>query len=137
MVIGGSFYEYGNTMRGKTNHARERRLRRDQTEAERVLWQHLRDRRLGMKFRRQQPVGPFIVEFLSLEAAVIVEVDGSQHQETVGAGRTRFLERRGYRVLRFWNHDVLVRTESVLEVILASVALTPTPLPEGEGLKLR
>ncbi|MEF3082072.1 DUF559 domain-containing protein [Luteimonas sp. SMYT11W] len=114
-----------------------RQLRRESTDAERLLWFHLRDRRLGAKFRRQQPVGPFIVDFLSLEAAVIVEVDGSQHQEAVDAGRTRFLERRGFRVLRFWNHDVLVRTESVLEVILASVALTPTPLPEGEGLKLR
>ena len=114
-----------------------RHLRRESTDAERLLWFHLRDRRLGVKFRRQQPVGPFIVDFLSLEAAVIVEVDGSQHQETVDASRTRFLERRGFRVLRFWNHDALVRTESVLEVILANVALTPTPLPEGEGLKLR
>ena len=114
-----------------------RQIRRESTDAERLLWFHLRDRRLGVKFRRQQFVGPFIVDFLSLEAAVIVEVDGSQHQEAVDAGRMRFLERRGFRVLRFWNHDVLVRTESVLEVILASVALTPTPLPEGEGLKLR
>ncbi len=114
-----------------------RQIRRESTDAERLLWFHLRDRRLGAKFRRQQSVGPFIVDFLSLEAAVIVEVDGSQHQEAVDAGRMRFLERRGFRVLRFWNHDVLVRTESVLEVILASVALTPTPLPEGEGLKLR
>ncbi|WP_159681298.1 DUF559 domain-containing protein [Luteimonas sp. 9C] len=114
-----------------------RHLRRESTDAERLLWFHLRDRRLGAKFRRQQPVGPFIVDFLSVEAAVIVEVDSSQHQEAVDADRTRFLERRSYRVLRFWNHDVLVRTESVLEVILARVALTPTPLPKGEGLKLR
>ncbi|MDR7193926.1 endonuclease domain-containing protein [Luteimonas terrae] len=111
-----------------------RQLRRESTDAERLLWFHLRDRRLGAKFRRQQPLGPFIVDFLSVEARLIVEVDGSQHHEAADAGRTRFLERRGYRVLRFWNHDVLVRTESVLEVILANVALTPTPLPAGEGL---
>ena len=104
-----------------------RHLRRESTDAERLLWFHLRDRRLGAKFRRQQPVGHFIVDFLSVEAAVIVEVDGSQHQEAVDAGRTRFLERRGYRVLRFWNHDVLVRTESVLEVILANVDPHPNP----------
>lgn len=110
-----------------------RQLRRESTDAERLLWFHLRDRRLGVKFRRQQPVGPFIVDFLSLEAMLIVELDGSQHDDDIDAARTRFLERRGYRVLRFWNHDVLVRTESVLDVILASVALTPTPLPEGEG----
>ncbi|MDR6989970.1 DUF559 domain-containing protein [Luteimonas sp. 3794] len=114
-----------------------RQLRRESTDAERLLWFHLRDRRLGVKFRRQQPVGPFIVDFLSVEARLIVELDGSQHDEGIDASRTCFLERRGYRVLRFWNHDALVRTESVLEVILASVALTPTPLPEGEGLKLR
>jgi len=114
-----------------------RQLRRESTDAERPLWFHLRDRRLGVKFRRQLPVGPFIVDFLSVEAMLIVELDGSQHDDDIDAGRTRFLKRRGYRVLRFWNHDALVRTESVLEVILANVALTPTPLPEGEGLKLR
>ncbi|MCD9097660.1 DUF559 domain-containing protein [Luteimonas fraxinea] len=112
-----------------------RHLRRESTDAERLLWFHLRDRRLGVKFRRQQPVGPFVVDFLSVEAMLIVELDGSQHDDAIDAGRTRFLERRGYRMLRFWNHDALVRTESVLEVILASVALTPTPLPEGEGLE--
>jgi len=114
-----------------------RHLRRESTDAERLLWFHLRDRRLGVKFRRQQPIGPFIVDFLSVEAAVIIELDGSQHHEDVDAGRTRFLERRGYRVLRFWNHDVLVHTETVLELILANVALTPTPLPGGEGPKLK
>ena len=112
-----------------------RALRRESTDAERLLWFHLRDRRLGVKFRRQQPVGPYVVDFLSIEAALVVELDGSQHHADLDADRTRFLERRGHRVLRFWNHDVLVHTEAVLEQILATVALTPTPLPEGEGLK--
>ena len=67
-------------MRGKTNHARERRLRRDQTEAERVLWQRLRDRRLlGWKFRRQHRVGPYFADFACAEGHLIVELDGSQH----------------------------------------------------------
>jgi len=112
-----------------------RHLRRESTDAERLLWFHLRDRRLGVKFRRQQPLGPYIVDFLSVEARLIVELDGSQHQQAVDADRTRFLERRGFRVLRFWNHDALVRTESVLDVILASVAPRPNPSPEGGGLK--
>ena len=112
-----------------------RALRRESADAERLLWFHLRDRRLGVKFRRQQPVGPYVVDFLSIEAALVVELDGSQHHADLDADRTRFLERRGHRVLRFWNHDVLVHTEAVLEQILATVALTPPPLPEGEGLK--
>lgn len=111
-----------------------RALRRESTDAERLLWFHLRDRRLGVKFRRQQPVGPYVVDFLSIEAALVIELDGSQHQPHLDADRTRFLERRGHRVLRFWNHDALVHTEAVLEQILATVALTPAPLPEGEGL---
>jgi len=106
-----------------------RRLRRESTDAERLLWFHLRDRRLGPKFRRQHPLGPYVVDFLSVEAALIVELDGSQHHADVDADRTHFLERRGYRVLRFWNHDALVRTEAVLEVILASVRPHPNPSP--------
>ena len=112
-----------------------RHLRRESTDAERLLWFHLRDRRLGVKFRRQQPLGTYVVDFLSVDARLIVELDGSQHQQDVDADRTCFLERRGFRVLRFWNHDALVRTESVLEVILANVAPHPNPSPEGEGLK--
>lgn len=104
-------------------------LRRESTDAGRLLWFHLRDRRLGVKFRRQQPVGPFIVDFLSVEAALVIELDGSQHGAALDAGRTRFLERRGLRALRVCNHDALVHTEAVLEQILAIVARIPTPAP--------
>jgi very-short-patch-repair endonuclease len=79
----------------------------------------------GKKFRRQHPVGPFIVDFYCAEAHLVVEVDGGQHFEVEGryrdAARTRYLERHGLRVLRFTNLDVVLETESVLEVILRAV----------------
>ncbi|MCD9027027.1 DUF559 domain-containing protein [Luteimonas sp. BDR2-5] len=113
-------------MRDRAKLQFARSLRREMTDAERLLWYHLRNRQLmGVKFRRQHPVGPFVVDFLSLEARLVVEVDGSQHSAGVDAGRTRFLERRGFRMLRLWNHDVLVRTEQVLEAIHAALAAPP------------
>jgi very-short-patch-repair endonuclease len=133
--------EEGNTMRGKTNHARERRLRRDQTEAERVLWQHLRDRRLlGCKFRRQHRIGPYFADFACVEAMLVVELDGSQHlaQRRHDDARTRFLEARGFRVRRFWNDEVLRDTTDVLHAIIAALAPHPPfglllPATQGEG----
>src|SRR4029079_11738452 len=91
-----------------------RRLRRDQTDAERVLWFRLRDRRLnGWKFRRQMPVGNYIVDFCCESARLIVELDGGQHamQSEADRARTADLEKRGYLVLRFWNNDVLRNTD--------------------------
>ena len=131
-------------MRGKTDHARARRLRRDQTEAERVLWQHLRDRRLlGWKFRRQHRVGPYFADFACAEGHLIVELDGSQHlaQRRRDDARTRFLETRGFRVLRFWNDDVLRDTANVLHTIIAALAPHPPsghllPATQGEGKAL-
>lgn len=113
-------------MRDAAKTALARRLRRDMTDAERLLWFYLRNRALvGAKFRRQCPVGPFVADFLCAAGRLIVEVDGSQHGEDVDAARTRFLERRGYRVLRVWNHDVLVRTTQVLEAIVGALAAGP------------
>ncbi|WP_343122566.1 endonuclease domain-containing protein [Arenimonas oryziterrae] len=125
---------------------RERELRRSQTDAEARFWFHVRDRRLaGAKFRRQHAIGPFIVDFVCIEYALIVELDGSQHIEQCAYDerRSEFLRRRGYRVLRFWNDDVLLRMEIVLECVL--VALTPAlscALPSvvpqaGEGVHCR
>ena len=115
-----------------------RGLRKAQTDAEVLLWQHLRSCRLdGLKFRRQHPVPPYVLDFYCDSAKVAVELDGSQHCESVDQERTRFLERHGIKVVRFWDNDVLKRTRSVLEAILASTqdpTLTPTPLPAGEGL---
>lgn len=85
------------------------------TDAERCLWYALRDRRFeGWKFRRQASVGSFVVDFLCHSAKLIVEVDGGQHSEEADARRTAFLEGQGYRVVRFWNNDVLRNTSGVL-----------------------
>ena len=101
-----------------------RSLRTKPTEAERRLWNHLRRRQLdGIKFRRQHPIDSFICDFICLEAAVIVELDGSQRvgQELYDAHRDAFLRSKGFRVLRFWNADVLARVDSVLETIFEAL----------------
>ena len=108
---------------------RARSLRRNLTEPEQRLWQKLRNRQLGgLKFRRQSPVGPYVADFLCLEARLIVEVDGETHASTqaADAGRTAFLENEGFRVIRFSNVEVMENVEGVLMHILA-VALAPSP----------
>lgn len=97
-----------------------RSLRHHPTDAERHLWYRLRLRQLdGHKFRPQRPIGPYVCDFVCLSAAIVVELDGSQHVEHADydADRDAFLKAKGFQVLRFWNHDVLLRTESVLETI--------------------
>lgn len=115
-----------------------RRLRRDATDAERKLWQHLRAGRFdGVKFRRQHPIPPYIADFCCVAARLIVELDGSQHSDEVDAARTRYLQSQGWRVLRFWDNDALIETDAVLDAIWNIVSdrtLSPTPLPTGEGL---
>jgi very-short-patch-repair endonuclease len=113
-------------------------LRKNQTDAENLLWSKLRSRQLeNAKFRRQAPIGKYIVDFLCLEKRMIIEIDGGQHNESSEAekdkNRTRQLERKGYRVLRFWNNEVLENLDGVLEKI--SIELNPHPnlLPKGEG----
>src|SRR5438132_13832939 len=94
------------------------RLRRDQTDAERKLWMRLRDRQLnGLKFRRQQPIGRYIVDFFCAEYRLVIELDGGQHVDQIQADkrRTEFLNKVGYRVLRFWDHEVLTEPEAVLQ----------------------
>ena len=109
-----------------------RRLRANQTEAEKRLWQAVRDRRLGGdKFRRQHPVGPYIADFVCTEKGLIIELDGGQHAErkVYDAERTRYLEETGYTVIRFWNNEVLQNTEGVLETILRELSQMDTPSP--------
>ena len=107
---------------------RARRLRRNLTDAERKLWQLIRSRQLGgAKFRRQQPIGPFVADFVCHEARLIVEADGGQHADSHhDARRTEFLKRAGYRLLRFWNHDILGNPEGVLQAI-AEALKAPHP----------
>ena len=127
-------------MRGKQDHSKERMLRRQSTEAEHRIWQCIRNRRLhDCKFRRQHRIGPYIADFVCLEVGLIVELDGSQHLEPghqqTDTIRTAFLQRLGYRVIRFWNDDVLRDTDAVLdEIALALCTPHPVfdhPLPAG------
>ena len=128
--------------------ARARRLRRDSTDAERRLWYRLRSRQIkGAKFVRQDTIGPYVVDFVCREQRLIIEVDGGQHAtDPRDAARDQWLADRGYRVLRFWNNDVLSNTDGVLEAIAAALSDTagaqnrggppsprPSPRTRGEG----
>jgi len=123
----------------KQSIARARELRRNSTDAERFLWQHLRLRQInGERFRRQRPVGPYILDFVCLEKKVAVEVDGGQHNGAVFRDHRRdeWLRRRGYTVLRFWNHEVLTQIDVVKEVIWNVLKETPSfVLPRARGRK--
>ena len=102
-------------------HDRGRELRRNQTGAEKRLWARLRNGQLyGVKFRRQFPIGEFIADFACPNARLAIELDGAQHVERAGKDqwRTRLIAERGFRVLRFWNEEVLTNIEGVVAVIL-------------------
>ena len=105
---------------------RARAMRRAPTDAERKLWHALRDRRMqALKFRRQAPIGPFVVDFLCIEHRLVVEADGAQHAEDLkDASRDAWLKAKGYKFLRFWNHDILTNEESVLATIAAHCGLS-------------
>lgn len=112
--------------------ARSRKLRNNATEAEKRLWQHLRNRQLrGVRFNRQFPVGQFICDFACREHRLIVELDGGQHSVATEYDdrRTRFLVSQGYQVIRFWNNEVLENIEGVLMRIRESLDNRPSPGP--------
>ncbi len=94
-------------------------LRQNMTDAEKLLWFHLRAYRLnGKRFRRQQPLGPYIVDFVHFGSRVIVEADGGQHNDSLSdKERDAWLSSQGFRVLRFWNHEILKQVDVVLSVI--------------------
>jgi len=101
-----------------------RKLRRDQTDAEELLWQRIRNRQLaGCKFRRQHRFAPYIVDFVCIERKLIIEIDCGQHiaNREADAKRTAHLEGRGYNVLRFWNREVIEDTNTVIECILQNL----------------
>ena len=114
-------------------------LRSDQTDAEQRLWYCLRAHRfMNLKFKRQKPIGRYIVDFICYECNLIVEVDGGQHQENAGYDQRRdaWLREQGYTVLRFWNNEVMLQLESVLEAIRVAAlqTLSPSPSPaSGRG----
>lgn len=101
--------------------ARARELRQAMTDAERRLWRYLRRHFLGIHFRRQVPIGPYVADFACLGRMLVIEIDGGQHLGSAEDEiRDRWLGERGYRVLRFWNHETLKNTEGVLAVIAAA-----------------
>ena len=112
---------------------RARSLRRSSTPAETALWQLLRNKSLGVRFRRQRPIGPYIVDFYCPEAGLVVEVDGAHHsledQKADDEVRTAYLTGCGLRLIRFQNEEVLRRGEQVLARIRSALTLTPDPSP--------
>jgi very-short-patch-repair endonuclease len=127
--------ERASAKRAQRQHARS--LRSQQTDAEARLWYHLRAHRfLGLKFKRQQPIGPYIVDFICMQKSLVIELDGGQHAQAhaYDAQRSAYLEAQGFRVLRFWNNEVLNDTESVLDEIRRycfdeTSSLSPDPSP--------
>lgn len=100
-----------------------RNLRKRQTDAENLLWRHLRYKQLlGLKFRRQQPIGNFIVDFICLDRKLIIELDGDQHgfpkEKNQDQERDRWLQQEGFKILRFWNNEVLQNLEGVMDTII-------------------
>jgi len=121
----------------RTSNARS--LRSDMTLAEHKLWQVLRGRQVeSCRFRRQHPVGPYVADFACIERMLIIELDGGQHQEQkeYDERRTEFLQQQGWRVLRFWNNDVMGNLEGVVAKVVNALTATPPSQPspyEGEG----
>ena len=120
-----------------------KQLRANATDTERLLWSRLRAGRLEeLKFRRQEPIGQYIVDFICYEQRLVIECDGGQHmvQQEKDRIRDAWLEQQGYRILRFWNNDILKHMELVLETILEACQRGQQPppsnsLPQGEGGK--
>ncbi|MDH5445589.1 MAG: DUF559 domain-containing protein [Gammaproteobacteria bacterium] len=116
-----------------------RKLRNSPTDAERHIWRYLRKRQLqGYKFRRQEVLGDYIVDFVCLDTKLIIEIDGSQHieQKNLDNTRTEYLNQLGYKVVRYWNHEVLRQTEEVLADILRHIGSPhPNPPLQGEGMQ--
>ena len=118
---------------------RARSLRQRATDAEQLMWAFLRDRRLaGYKFRRQHSIGPYFVDFVSLSEKLVIELDGGLHAERANYDeeRTRFLQSTGYRVVRYWDHEMLLDPEPVLDDVLRHLQMpfpSPRSSPNGRG----
>ena len=111
-------------------------LRKNLTDSETRLWKYLRAKQCGgLKFRRQEPIGNYVVDFVCYEKRLVIEVDGGQHAEEKykDAARDGWLRKQGFKVLRFWDNEVLKNTEGVLELIRESVTPSPHPSRQGRG----
>jgi very-short-patch-repair endonuclease len=110
--------------------ARARDLRRNATDAERALWQAISVRKiLGVCFNRQVPIGSSIADFVARSIQLVIEVDGGQHTVEADANRTRYIEAQGFKVIRFWNNDVLENLDGVVAQIARTIADMPSPSP--------
>ncbi len=115
---------------------RARELRKNMTDAERKLWAVLRREHLGYKFRRQAPIGRYIVDFVCFEKKLVIEVDGGQHlSNPADQVRDHWLNTQGFRVIRFWNNDVLTNLTGVVDSIQRALKPPPQPSPQGGGSK--
>jgi very-short-patch-repair endonuclease len=114
---------------------RAKSLRKSSTDAERLLWKHLRSKQIeGLKFRRQEPIGKYVVDFVCCEKRLIVEVDGGQHSVEKDMARDAWLRSQGFTILRFWNHEILAKIEGALEMILRNCSHeSPSPTPPIKG----
>ncbi len=122
--------------RSISSNAKE--LRKTMTDAERLLWKYLRSKQLsGIKFRRQEPIGNYIADFVSFERRMVIEVDGGYHsdQKVKDQERDAWFTGQGFLVLRFWNHEVLQNIEAVVVKIADTAATLPNPSHEREGLR--
>ncbi len=125
----------------RESRTRAKQLRRDMTEAEKIIWGALRAHRMyGVSFRRQTPIGPYIADFVAHSAKLVIELDGGQHFEPAALKRDQrrdaFLQSKGFAVLRFTNHDVMLNRQGVLETIATALTKRPLPSPPpqaGEG----
>jgi len=112
-----------------------RGLRKKATEVEKLLWLRLSSRQMeGFKFRRQQPIGQYVVDFVNFEKKLIIELDGGQHkiQKEEDKKRDNWLEEQGFEVLRFWNNEVFESLEGILDVVREKL-LSPSPIPSRQG----
>ena len=121
---------------GRTPALRSRQQRNNPTDAERKLWRHIRNRQVaGERFNRQVPIGPYICDFAARVPKLVIELDGGQHALSTDFDerRTAYLEQQGYRVLRFWNNDVLENVDGVVAVIESELRDRPSPTPPACG----
>ena len=118
-------------------------LRKSMTDAERLLWQRLKAKQLdGLKFRRQEQIGRFIVDFVCHDKGIVIEADGGQHaaEREKDEERTQWLNSQGYTVLRYWNNEILTNTEGVMESIRSVCMKVPSSRPsptEGRGSEVK